>query len=106
MTMSISSAPLPTASRTSASLTSRLAGRLGGGGEAAAPPAPHFRPPRALPHGVADVGELDLPAGAAAGEGGGDGGDVDAGALERLPRDAGEGAVDAHGGARGGGGER
>ena len=35
--------------------------------------------------GVAGVGELDVEGGAAAGERGGDGGDVDAGAAERLP---------------------
>src|SRR3954452_3142476 len=46
-------------------------------------------------HGVPDVGELHRPAGPAAGERGGDRGDVDAGARQRLLGDARQVAVDA-----------
>ena len=51
----------------------------------------------AVGDGVLHVGDLHRAAGAAAGERGGDGGDVEAGALQRLAGDAGEVAVDADG---------
>src|SRR5688500_18712676 len=54
----------------------------------------------AVGHRVPDVGERDPPAGPAAGEGGGDGGDVDPAAGQGLLRDAGEVAVDADRGDR------
>src|SRR3954468_4187620 len=49
----------------------------------------------AVGHGVPHVGELDRAAGPAAGEGGGDGGDVDVRARQGLPGDPGQVAVDA-----------
>ena len=56
----------------------------------------------AVGDGVLHVGDLDGPAGAPAGERGGDGGDVDPAVAERLPGDAGEVAVDADRGDLGG----